>query len=569
MNVLNAFVLNGTSYEVNIIWQDGKPLVRASDVGHVLGIKHIHSSIEDFKPSHKVLVSTQSLGGQQETSFLTEKGVTRLLARSRKPAAEPFQEWLENVVESISKTGKYELQLERDNLEKTIAERVENALTQEATKLKRDLKVTEHEFRHNSLLELNAGKNVVYFGYIGDVSGDDPMVRVRIGHTDNIARRTNTHRNNFGSYYLFHVFQTNMHVPFESFLHEHDMIRPFRDKEFTYYDKDTDATRHSNEVYKVERRYVERILDVAKRNYPKFNVDVAEVMIDMQNATIDLRRLQIDVLNEQKSLLQLQLGTPPDPAPPLPTELVYIGNVRKPNVMRGPKYQIYDPSTKKLVHTFSCLMEPTRENPYVKSCSKGMIQAAIAKGQAYKKFIWMKLDRTLPDDHVQELPTIAQDEHAHDGSKSSKMMNIGFVAMLNIQKTRIEVVYPDITTASKERLFKSPAAISNAIRRKGQSSGHFWIMWDDCAQALRDNYLERATLPAKNARVNSIPVDMMHPYIDNEFLKHFASIEDIIREFGCGRDLLNDAIKFGCLFRGYKWVLAKENHSNKPISSLM
>lgn len=55
MDVIEAFVLNGTTHDVTILWENHKPLFRASDVGAILGIRHIRSSIEDFSEIHKVV----------------------------------------------------------------------------------------------------------------------------------------------------------------------------------------------------------------------------------------------------------------------------------------------------------------------------------------------------------------------------------------------------------------------------------------------------------------------------------------------------------------------------------
>ena len=53
------------------------------------------------------------LGGAQNTMFLTELGLYKVLGRSRKPIANIFQNWIIEVIKEIRKNGMY--QLKKDN----------------------------------------------------------------------------------------------------------------------------------------------------------------------------------------------------------------------------------------------------------------------------------------------------------------------------------------------------------------------------------------------------------------------------------------------------------------------
>jgi prophage antirepressor-like protein len=69
-----------------------------------LDIKFIIANIRDFDHDEKVLLQMQTLGGTQETTFLTEFGLYRLLGRSNKPVAKIFQKWVYNVIKEIRLT---------------------------------------------------------------------------------------------------------------------------------------------------------------------------------------------------------------------------------------------------------------------------------------------------------------------------------------------------------------------------------------------------------------------------------------------------------------------------------
>ena len=94
MEVVNAFNSNNLHTEIIIKGTYDKPLFRASDIGNVLEISTIRSVIRDFDETEKVVHSMQTLGGEQNITFLTEKGLYKVLFKSRKPIAEKFQNWV-------------------------------------------------------------------------------------------------------------------------------------------------------------------------------------------------------------------------------------------------------------------------------------------------------------------------------------------------------------------------------------------------------------------------------------------------------------------------------------------
>jgi prophage antirepressor-like protein len=87
-----------------------EPLFKAKDIGDLLGMSNIRETIKGFNHKQKVVSLTDTLGGQQDVTFLTEQGLYKVLMRSRKKIAEQFQDWVCEVVEEIRKKGKYDLQ---------------------------------------------------------------------------------------------------------------------------------------------------------------------------------------------------------------------------------------------------------------------------------------------------------------------------------------------------------------------------------------------------------------------------------------------------------------------------
>jgi len=112
MDIVKAFHTNDLHTEIVIKGTLDDPLFRASDIGVVLDITTIHSVIRDFDESEKVLHTMQTLGGSQDVTFLTEKGLYKVLFRSRKPIAQKFQNWVCEVIKEIRLKGIYKMQTE-------------------------------------------------------------------------------------------------------------------------------------------------------------------------------------------------------------------------------------------------------------------------------------------------------------------------------------------------------------------------------------------------------------------------------------------------------------------------
>jgi prophage antirepressor-like protein len=118
MEIVKAFNTNKLHTEIVIKGTIEEPLFRASDVAEILEILAIRNTIADYDETEKVSITSQTNGGNQIVSFLTEKGLYKLLFRSRKPIAEKFQNWVCEVIKEIRLKGSYTLQQELEEIKK-------------------------------------------------------------------------------------------------------------------------------------------------------------------------------------------------------------------------------------------------------------------------------------------------------------------------------------------------------------------------------------------------------------------------------------------------------------------
>jgi len=96
------------SHEIRVVLIDGEPWFVAKDICNVLEHTNSSKALERLKDYEKGLTTVSTRGGNQEMAIISESGLYRLVLTSRKPQAEPFQDWVVQVVlTAIRKTGSY------------------------------------------------------------------------------------------------------------------------------------------------------------------------------------------------------------------------------------------------------------------------------------------------------------------------------------------------------------------------------------------------------------------------------------------------------------------------------
>lgn len=89
---------------------NGKTMFCGKDVATALGYKDTTNALKSHCKKDGVAIHhlTDSLGRSQETKFISEGNVYRLIAKSKLPSAEKFESWVfDDVIPTIRKTGSY------------------------------------------------------------------------------------------------------------------------------------------------------------------------------------------------------------------------------------------------------------------------------------------------------------------------------------------------------------------------------------------------------------------------------------------------------------------------------
>jgi hypothetical protein len=202
MEIVKAFTTNNLHTEITIKGTINKPLFRASDIGNVLDMGNIRTSISDYDETEKVVQVMDSPGGPQQVTFLTAKGLYKILVRSRKPIAEQFQNWVCEVIDEIRLTGNYSLQTKVNELENKLQEAEQS--------------IEELAKQNNSLTDEKIPSIYIY-----NIDTRSVQPELKIGYTLNVQTRIRPYKQvcKHGRLEFSHqIYNKNIKV-FENFIH--------------------------------------------------------------------------------------------------------------------------------------------------------------------------------------------------------------------------------------------------------------------------------------------------------------------------------------------------------------
>jgi len=106
-NSITTFTFKENSVRV-ILDETGNPWWVAKDVCDVLDHSNHNMAVQGLDDDEKGVRKVYSLGGEQDTTIISESGLYSLIFRSNKPEAKNFRRWVTHeVLPAIRKTGSY------------------------------------------------------------------------------------------------------------------------------------------------------------------------------------------------------------------------------------------------------------------------------------------------------------------------------------------------------------------------------------------------------------------------------------------------------------------------------
>jgi prophage antirepressor-like protein len=484
MDIVKAFNTNDLHTEVIIKGTLDDPLFRASDVGVVLDMVNIRATIVDFDDSEKRAVNTvDSTGRMQDVTFLTEKGLYKVLFRSRKPIAQKFQNWVCDVIKEIRVTGIYNMQKEIDKKQEELEQTKDEMASLEDTKKKEyETKLEKEKVleREKILLkEYDTASSIVYVIKVKTLEHVGKYI-IKIGESRRgISGRYNEHKSKYEECVLLDCFCVHRSKDFENFIHNHESVRLNRVTDLKNHEKE-------HELFLIGRNLsyqtLHQIITSNMKNFNEVNNSSLELEIEKLKLLIQMKEdknengLLHDLINSVK-----QLSGKVDANEKRTKEMMEKMSASQVKtttgfnttlVTLGPRLQKIHPDTLELVKVYESVSEAMKENPDIKRPS---MNKAVRENTVYHGYRWLLVDRDLDPNVIHDvLPT-----------KKVRPQVVGYIAQLNDDKTKILNVYIDRKTAAHCNGYES-SGLDVPVKKSTISRGFYYKLYDDCDEELRE-----------------------------------------------------------------------------------
>jgi len=512
MEVVKAFNENNLHTEIVIKGTYQEPLFRANDIAEILEMGNIRSTIQNFDKSEKVVHTMDTLGGSQQVTFLTEKGLYKILFRSRKPIAEKFQNWVCEVIKEIRLNGVYNLQkqLEQQKHDIKLLEENKNKETEEKV-IKQNEKTLLEKFSYKcSLVYIIKVKTYENGEYI-----------VKIGYSDKgITYRYNEHKTNYDECILLNCFLVDKSKDFEGFLHSHSLIYTNKCKTLKGHEKE-------NELFLIGGNLTYQILlKIIEDNIDNYNYKVRELLLENQllkeklNSTQTITQpINNNEVSELKQMIK-HLSNKINSLEQSNQEILNKLNSQQTKVTTGfnqqlanlgPRLQKINPETLQLIKVYESVTESMNENKNIKRPS---IMKAIQENTVYCGFRWQLVERNLDANII----------HSLEPTKETKIQNLGYIAKLDANKSEILNVYLDRKTAAQLNNYQSSSALDNPVKNGTITNGHYYILYNHCDEDLICEFEE------KNGK----------PLLYKNGVGQFDTQSNLIKEFSCKYDCIKE-----------------------------
>ncbi len=415
------------------------------------------------------------------------------------------------------------------------------------------------EFMHNTLVEVNKNYPVVYLANIFVEDENEHVICIKkLGYSENVVERQKQLRTQFKTNCWFtHIWKCVRSHKLEESLKKEQI---FQENRF----KQSINGFVSTETLLLNDNFSESMLiELIETRLPEYN-------IISEDAFLKRKEFEMKIIEAEKSLAELKLESEkieletnkvnfvvnyaseyqrrvlPEGQnvqlhtliqdPPIPFA-VYELDSRKNS--RGYKIQKIDANDlKTVVSVYESAIDVTRK---VEGVSKAALLKAMSNNTIYKGFRWSSVKHGEDENIVKNLVT----------TQPNRRVVKGMVAKINRNDTEIVEVFSNQKEASEKAGIKSRSAICNAIKNNTLSQSHFYRLWDECSNILKEKYISVFGDPEKPDN-NGIKVDQIHP-LTKQIIKTFPTMESVTKFFGVSRATIRKSITENKTCKGFLW----------------
>jgi hypothetical protein len=185
-------------------------------------------------------------------------------------------------------------------------------------------------------------------------------------------------------------------------------------------------------------------------------------------------------------------------------------NQQLPNL--GPRLQKINPENFQLIKIYETVTELMNEDKNIKRPS---IMKAIQENTIYCGFRWQLVERNLDPNIIHNL----------EPTKETKIVNLGYIAKLNSDKTEIVNVYLDRKTACKLNNYDSISALDNCFKNFTIKDGFYYKLYNNCDEELKYDFESKNGTPMLYK--NGIGKYNMEGVLLQEFLCKYDCIKSL------------------------------------------
>lgn len=353
-------------------------------------------------------------------------------------------------------------------------------------------------------------------------SWENKQYVIKIGESRRgITDRYKEHRSKYEECVLLDCFVVERSRDFETFIKDHDSIRPNKCKSLPGHE-------HELELFLIGKNLTYlTLLNIINNNIKYFNhSDTGKLQLENERLQM---LLEMQSTNNQNVLIHELIRTVKQLSAKI-DNLERINNevrdnppqtVVAPRVLTGfqdplktvgPRLQKINPETFALVKVYETVTELMNEDSRIKRPS---INKAVVENTIYCGFRWLLVDRDSDPSIITS--TISP-------TKPTKVQNLGYIAQINKEQTAIVNVFIDRKTAAILNGYESHSALDNPVKNFTLTNGFYYKIYDKCDVDQQRDFEEKIGGP---------------PLLYKNGVGQYDSDNKLQQEFICKYDCLN------------------------------
>jgi hypothetical protein len=301
---------------------------------------------------------------------------------------------------------------------------------------------------------------------------------VKIGESrKGIQNRYAEHKSKYEECFLLNCFEVDKSKDFESFLHHNPVIHSNKVNNLHGHENE-------NELFLIGTTLTyQMLLKIIDDNISNYNYKVSELLLEIENLKLKQTSQLVNNDNELiKELIQSNklLTNKVSSLEQSNQEILNKLNSQQTKVVTGfnqqlsnlgPRLQKINPENLQLIKVYESVTELMNEDKNIKRPS---IMKSIQENTIYCGFRWLLVERNLDPNIIHDIkPT-----------KETKVQNLGYIAKLDANKTKILNVYLDRKTAAQLNGYQSSSALDNHVKNSTLTNGNYYVLYNNCYEEL-------------------------------------------------------------------------------------